>query len=325
MGFLGDIVSVAAPIVGGFFGGPAGAAAGSAVGSLFADDDAPAAPYAVSGSLIKHRQEELMNKLMEIMAPTLEEGVESYEGQIAPGASELQEAGFGAVRNLLFGDDTAYAQGRDVIGDLFQPFDPTAARDYFETAIRRPAEQRFERVTLPNIAERYIRGGALDSGAARRAIAGATADLESGLSGKLADIMYRGEQDRDRMRAGLLPLAADYETQPIRFAMQAGGTQRSIEAAQKQEAYNKWLASQPYSNPWLRYALPLATQATQKPIDVAVPQASPGIMSSLMPLAGELGGWLGSEKKVDPNFMGPVKPQTNLGSIVSSISGWFGG
>lgn len=224
----------------------------SFIGGLAGDSDAEYEQRQISR--LTPEQQKLMKDLIGQIDVT--KGVEAYPGRIVPGAGPLQERAFGMLENIIGDEDSLYGRGRDVIDDLFQPYDPTADRDFFETAIRRPAMQEFEDVTMPNVMERFVGQNAMDSGAARRAVAKAGGDLQMGLSAKLADILYGGRRESEARRERMVPMAADYEMSPVRAAMDVGGVQRGIERETMAEPYEKWLYSRPYANPWLQYAMP---------------------------------------------------------------------
>jgi len=94
---------------------------------------------------------------------------------------------------------------------LLGDFDPTALTEMFQTSVADPARQQFERQTLPGIQERFIAGGASRSGALNRAATGAAADLESGLSAQLAQLLG-GARESQLGRQAQLSVAPTQET-----------------------------------------------------------------------------------------------------------------
>jgi len=86
---------------------------------------------------------------------------------------------------------------------LMADFDPTELTDMFKSSVADPARQQFQQKTLPGIQERFIAGGGAGSGALNRAAVGAGADLESGLSGQLAQLLAQAQQGTLSRQAGL--------------------------------------------------------------------------------------------------------------------------
>lgn len=86
---------------------------------------------------------------------------------------------------------------------LMTDFDPTELTDMFQSSVADPARQQFQQKTLPGIQERFIAGGGGGSGALNRAAVGAGADLESGLSGQLAQLLAQAQQGTLNRQAGL--------------------------------------------------------------------------------------------------------------------------
>lgn len=73
-------------------------------------------------------------------------------------------------------------------------FDPSSLEQMFQTSVADPARQQFQQQTIPGIQERFISGGGARSGAMNRAAVGAGSQLESGLSGQLAQLLANAEQ-----------------------------------------------------------------------------------------------------------------------------------
>jgi len=86
---------------------------------------------------------------------------------------------------------------------LSQEFDPAQLVDMFQTSVGDPARQQFQQQTLPGIQERFIAGGGARSGAVGRAGVQAGADLETGLSGQLAQLIAGAQEGSLNRQAGL--------------------------------------------------------------------------------------------------------------------------
>jgi len=92
---------------------------------------------------------------------------------------------------------------QEVFTKLLGDFDPAALTEMFQTSVGDPARTQFRRQTIPGIQERFIGAGAGRSGAAMRAATGAGADLESGLSGQLAQLLTQAQENTLNRQANL--------------------------------------------------------------------------------------------------------------------------
>lgn len=92
---------------------------------------------------------------------------------------------------------------QDVLSKLLGDFDPSSLETMFKGSVADPARQQFQQQTLPGIQERFIAGGASRGGAMNRAAVGAGANLESGLSAQLAQLLGGAEQGQLNRQAQL--------------------------------------------------------------------------------------------------------------------------
>jgi hypothetical protein len=209
-------------------------------------------------------QKDLLEKLYNQVAPQVGQGAETYGGQIAPDASALQQQGFDALSSMFSGESGA-ALSQMLSGDSAFQIDPAARQQVYDSE-KAMAMRQFQSETMPMLEERYNAMGAGRSGGLQHAGAQAGADLSLGLGSLYSQLGYQDEQAR---RMGL-ESAAQRQGQGLSLWGQgvgqqlAGGQmQRNIQGEQLGEGYNQWLASQPYSNPWLTSFAPtvLGTQA----------------------------------------------------------------
>ena len=296
-------------------------------------------------------QQELLKQLIGQVSPQIGEGVSPYPGQIAPGASNLQRGGFDVIQDILEGGG-AYGTGGEAlnrilggtpetsltarmgptkagimgtVGPTSGGFDKKSAVDYWTKAIKEPAMQTWEKEIIPKVLEPFVSAGGLSSGAARRAVAESGRNLTTDITGKLADVLYKGEQAgaergfrgkesfanrienalgrefgagesyRERVGGtersyldrllGTIPQAINYAMTPAQLALKGGGVERGILSEQGQEAFNKWNMAQPYNNPWLNMGMNLLNL---KPFTSGMAQASstPGWGQNLMGILG---------------------------------------
>ena len=218
--------------------------------------------------VLSPEQKWFMSTLIRQVMPEIGEGAEVYGGQVAPGVSPLQQSGFDALSGAFSGESGA-ALSSMLGGQSAYEVDP-AAREQLYGAEKALAMRQFQSEIAPMIEERYNAAGAGRSGGMEHALAQAGGDLSLGLGSLYADLGYQDEQAR---RMGL-ENAAMRQGQGLGLwggitgnQLAGGEMQRGVEGEQLGEGYNKWLAAQPYSNPWLTSFAPtiLGTQV-QTPV-----------------------------------------------------------
>jgi len=195
-------------------------------------------------------------------------------------------------------------QGSQALSSMLAPFDPTATQDYWKQAFVNPAMQNYQQTILPGIAEKYAGQNATSSGAFNRALAESGTNLSTGLNAQLANLLYQGRESQlGRQQTGINQ-AAQYAGLPAQLAggisdlasqgINVGQQQRAIGQEGLSSEYNKWLSSQPYQNPYMSFLGPaLGTSAFEN-----IAYQKPDMLSSLMPMLGQVGGaglssWLG--------------------------------
>lgn len=109
--------------------------------------------------------------------------------------SALLGSGIGAIPGFQERLDPIMAQmergagtGMDYLSQLLAGT-PGMDERYFEEAIKAPAMRAWEQELMPSILEQYAGMDALDSGAARRALASGAADLSTGMSQQLMEYL----------------------------------------------------------------------------------------------------------------------------------------
>jgi len=101
---------------------------------------------------------------------------------------------------------------------LLKDFDPASLTNMFQTSVADPARQEFQEKTLPGIQERFIAGGGSRSGALNRAGTQAGANMESSLSGQLAQLLSQGQENAYNRQS---QLSMSHNVENIRTAPQA--------------------------------------------------------------------------------------------------------
>jgi hypothetical protein len=211
-------------------------------------------------SLLDPSQRALLSRLSGTIAGQVGKGAEAYPGTMAAPASDIQKSLFNLASQFLGGEsETAMAlpQGMGALETVLADYDPTAAKGYWKDIFVEPAMQQWTQDVIPEIQERFAGLNALDSGALMREISKSGANLSTNLSSQLAQMLLTGsEAQKDRQLSGLSSALeyANYPVSAIQGLTGIGETERGITQDQLTEMYQKWLSSQPYSNPWLNYA-----------------------------------------------------------------------
>lgn len=248
-----------------------------------------------------------------------------YGGQLVPGVSPLQQAGFdvaGGLPPIASGGMQLGAQmsagldpggpGRiaagaeSAMGDILSPMDAGAARDYWQGSFVDPAMRNLTERILPAVSERYAGAGthgAVSGGGFGRAIGRATGDVATGLNAQLGQILFGADQAARNRQLGGVNAATSAALLPSRIAASGevlggdalsrmlgiGGMQRGISGEQLGEQYQKWESSQAYANPYLQF---MSTVMGQPGNTIVGQGQGPGALAALAPA---LGMYLGSE------------------------------
>ena len=273
----------------------AASAGASLLGSLFSSggDDVDVKTEMVD--LLTPKQQTVLNKILNLVGGQIGQGVTPYKKPTVAGVSPLLEQYFQGVQD--YGTSPLYTGGAGVLERAMQPYDPTAAREYWETAFYDPAMRKFQLDVMPQLKEDIAGMGGYSSGGALTKTGRAYGDVYSGLTSQLANILYSGQQsalDRSMQAAGMAP---DYAAAPLALLGEAGTQQRDIQNQLLQANYQKWLSKQAYNNPWLQYLMPTVGMQTQQPVSY-IEQQTPwyGQLGQSLMGAGQMGLGLGLGK-----------------------------
>jgi len=188
------------------------------------------APYMEEAFTMMPGQLNILNLLSSVLGGQIGKGIKGYEGQITPGATPLQEQIFGEAGQWM---------GRQT---------PEAAREFWETGLKAPMMETWEKETIPMLREQFIGQGLESSSGLNRALAESGRRLTTDVGSMLEQVLFKGEQALPGQMAGMMGGVA--------------GPQRQIQAELMQEPYMKWQQEQPWANPWLQQlGLGLGTQA----------------------------------------------------------------
>lgn len=293
--------------------------------------------------ILTPEQKKLQEKWTNLQLEQLGQGVPSYPNQMYAGLSPLQQQGIGyygglvpvaqAGTNIFQNALNTYNpqagqnylnQGSGALNTMLADYNPAADQEYWQKSFVNPAMRNWQQNIVPQIQERYAGNNAGSSGAMNRAIANSGVDLSTNLNAQLGNLMYQGRNAQlGRQQTGINQALA-YSVMPGQLTkqagkiggmgmdtmanvMNAGNLQQTSSQNQLNEEYQKWLQSQPYTNPWLGYTNYGFTPAFENV--GTVNQSSPSFMQSTgFPLLGA--------------FMGSGMGQNMMGNL---FGGLFGG
>lgn len=247
--------------------------------------------------LLDNNQKSIFDQLANLLKGQVGQGVPSFPGQYTPDANQSQQGVFDFVNQLLSGGNEQYGAGQDVLSSIMQPWDDTGAKEYWETSYKAPMMQQWEDDMVPALMEKYASMDALDSGASRRALADSAVDLNTNMASTLGNVLYQDKNQHTLNQMNSLGPLMQMLGLPVDMGLSAGATQYGIDASKGNEAYQDWMYSQGYNNPWINNYLsqilgtstfaPLTQGATQQSgflQDVGVPLISAGLQSGGMNL-----------------------------------------
>ena len=264
-------------------------------------DSKPAETRFTTLSNLDPGQQALQTKLEQILQSNLGEGVSSYPGTYTPGPSGTQTQLFDLVSKLLQGYGPMQQEGMGVLTDLMQPYSDTKAKSYWDTAVRKPMMESWQKDILPEVMNQFANYDAAGSGPAMKAVAESGRRLDTDMGGILSKVLmdYENQYKNRGLDASKAGLA--YPETLISSVLPAANMQRQITAEQMWEPYQDWLYEQDYNNPWLKL-LPQAmkptftNQAYQAGGVQGQQGVGPDIMKAIMGMGGSIfGSKAGSE------------------------------
>lgn len=243
-------------------------------------------------SLLDPGQQGIQQQLEELLGGQLGRGVSSYPGTYTPGPSGTQEQMFALVQKLLQGNAPMQQEGMGFLTDQMQPYSDTKARNYWDTAVKKPMMENWQQDIVPGIMEQFAAYDAAGSGPAQKAVAESGRRLDTDMGGLLAKTLMEYENQyknrgMDASRAGLA-----YPQTLLASVLGPANEQRNIEGQQLQEGYQDWLYEQPYNNPWLKYLNPTLDRKTFENYAYQSGGKAPekGIFGDLLGAAAKVGG-----------------------------------
>jgi hypothetical protein len=260
--------------------------------------------------LLTGGQQKLLKDLINTVRSEFGQGGPVYEGEIAPGATDLQRMGFN-----LAGQDIAGLQ--PALSSMLSGFsDPSAVQQYYQQAVAAPAQAQFQDI-MRQVGGQF--GGTYgQTGAVPKAMSDAGRRFATDLSSQLAGLQFNERQQALNRQQAAVPLALGARQSQLSQLLGAGGAQRAIQGQQNQEALSKWNMGQAYNNPWVTGFLSpaLNTQAfgyANEPGTLGqIGQAVGGVgqilgglgTMGMMPMMGGMGGMGGAGAAGGGGMMG---------------------
>lgn len=206
------------------------------------------------------QQSAFLNRLATMGYGQLGKGAPSYPGLMVAPMSGLEQQGM----NLISQGSMLPNLGAGVIGQMV---DPASNMQYWQQFFEPYQEQ---------IANRFASGYGPDSQAR-------SSGMMDVLGRGFAQMIVPQVMQQQQYGLGMIPEMAQLPGQLGFQQMAAGAIPREIQNQQYAAAYDKWMQSQGYNNPWLRLAL----QASGMPMfETGVTQGSSGMLSGLSQGAG---------------------------------------
>jgi len=123
------------------------------------------------------------------MSPEQQKAISSLFGAVTPQIGEtFNRSGTGLTESPLF------AQLQQAMQPALGGFDPTRTTQSFQQNVADPAMRNFTEQMLPAIQERFGAAGGGQSSALNQSLAREAGNVQTGLSGQLAEMLRLGEQ-----------------------------------------------------------------------------------------------------------------------------------
>lgn len=200
-------------------------------------------------TVLTDEQRRVLNEISRLVLGEIGQPGDVYPGQIVPGASDLQQQGFGHLSSYL-GSDALQSM---LSGQPAWTPDP-AARGRVYDAAEATAMNQLQSRMLPLLEERFNAMGAGRSGGLQQSMTNTAGDVTLGLGQLRAGLEYQDET----ARRGAMENAANRQGaglgmygQGIQNLMAGGQTQRNIQGQQFGEQFGKWMSGLPEYNPML--------------------------------------------------------------------------
>lgn len=165
-------------------------------------------------------QNDLLESLVGKLQKEFGQSAPVYEGQLVPGASDIQNQVFGVSNNLLskinngqdYGKNSRSVIDRFMSGDMIKspgavsternqyatPYDAQGDQEYWQKAFMDPAMKQWNDRVAPQVREKFIANNTASSSGANNAMMRSANDMMSNATSQLAGIMQGNKQTADQ-------------------------------------------------------------------------------------------------------------------------------
>ena len=253
------------------------------------------------GAGVTKEQRRLLTEYNAFLRTQIGQPGPQYEGDIAPGASELQERSFDLARDFAGPNQVDPALARLLAGETGYVADTGESERFFQANVAKPLTREYDR-SLDAIDQRLAVRGLGDSGVRARAFTDVNRNFTDSLERGRSEFAYKDRQNLLNSRESALDRLSQGISQSLGLDLSrmavvggAGDLQRSITGQQNQDAYRRFLEAQPIYNP----ALQLIGGPIQQPTAGGAPGNGTwvdgllGAANSLLNPASMIGGGAG--------------------------------
>ena len=203
--------------------------------------------YQGSQSTLTHEQGSLLARLAPFLEGQIGQGISMKDAPYkSPSQQQIYDLLPGMIRDQK---DELYFKSQDALGNMLGEYDPTDARNFWESSVVNPAMEKWRTDIVPAMDEMFVSRNALSSGARNRSLAESGRRLTTDLSSQLGSLLYKDKADWRSGQLKAIPQASALGTAQLGDLTQLLGLS-TVEAAGEME---KWKAEQAYNNPWLQY------------------------------------------------------------------------
>jgi len=184
--------------------GSTGGIVGDILSPVFGEPD-PGGYKGENAPLLTSGQSNLLTKLLSLVSGQVgSQDFSTLLNTLLGGGESIYSTGKTIAAPYMDEILGTYTTGKDALSSVLAEFDPTSTTQMWETSVKTPALETWKEEVIPAVLEPFIAKDAMDSGAARRVVAGSGEDLMTNLSSMLSQYLYSGEQaQKDRQVSGL--------------------------------------------------------------------------------------------------------------------------
>ena len=249
-------------------------------------------------------QQQMQAELFKVLQPQLEQlippGAEApvYKGPRVAPLGALEVKGLDIMKGMPSGvpqyGETQAALAQGLSGQPSSQINPAATEAFFQKSIMAPAMRSWKEDFRPLMREGFVGPGTYWSGGRAEAERSSLSDLQESLEGKRAELAYSDVQagralqesaaQRQQAAVGQAPGVAGMPFQRAASFATGGALERQLAQQELQAQMSQFQEARPDLAPAIQSALEFIGQTS------TVSYYQPGLMESLLPALGSLGG-----------------------------------